>query len=342
MYFDQRPQASHRLPACDQGLLLPYGQGPEQCDYLGMREALINQVDGVFYLYYDGAGPRGWLACLAVSKDLKTWDLRGPVLDFGAPGEIDSGTATSPWIVNDGQRWHMFYVACRGTTPPPDCIPSMPYFTRKASAPNPFGPWTKQPAVTPFDCLPGTYYAETASPGHIIRLGDEWLMFFSAARPAGPGEGWCPKRTLGIARTRDLDGPWTPDADPIVPSSEQIENSSLYFDAASATWYLFTNHIGMPADGPNQCVEFTDAIWVYWSQDLEHWDAANKAVVLDGANCNWSRVCIGLPSVTRVGDRLALFYDAPGGDSASHMRRSIGLAWLELPLSGVGSSSRKE
>ena len=28
----------------------------------------------------------------------------------------------------------------------------------------------------------------------------------------------------------------------------------------------------------------------------------------------------------------ALFYDAPGGDSTSHMKRDIGLAWLGLPL----------
>jgi hypothetical protein len=27
-----------------------------------------------------------------------------------------------------------------------------------------------------------------------------------------------------------------------------------------------------------------------------------------------------------------LFYDAPGGDSMSHMGRDIGLAWLDLPL----------
>jgi hypothetical protein len=40
-----------------------------------------------------------------------------------------------------------------------------------------------------------------------------------------------------------------------------------------------------------------------------------------------------MPSVVRVGKRLAIFYDAPGGDSTSHMERDIGLAWLELPLS---------
>jgi hypothetical protein len=39
-----------------------------------------------------------------------------------------------------------------------------------------------------------------------------------------------------------------------------------------------------------------------------------------------------MPSVVKVGKRLAIFYDAPGGESTSHMRRSLGLAWLELPL----------
>jgi len=41
---------------------------------------------------------------------------------------------------------------------------------------------------------------------------------------------------------------------------------------------------------------------------------------------------IGLPSVIQVGKRLALFYDPPGGKSTSHMKRNIGLAWLDFPL----------
>ena len=39
----------------------------------------------------------------------------------------------------------------------------------------------------------------------------------------------------------------------------------------------------------------------------------------------------GLP-VVQVGNRLALFYDAPEGNSTSHMKRNIGLAWMNLPL----------
>jgi hypothetical protein len=34
----------------------------------------------------------------------------------------------------------------------------------------------------------------------------------------------------------------------------------------------------------------------------------------------------------KSGKRLAVFYDAPGDDSVSHMRRDVGLAWLDLPL----------
>ena len=121
---------------------------------------------------------------------------------------------------------------------------------------------------------------------------------------------------------------------PIVPIEEQIENSTLYYEKSNRTWFLFTNHIGIDRG------EYTDAIWVYWSKDLNHWDPANKAIVLDGRNCTWSKKCIGLPSVVQVGNRLAVFYDAPGGDSTSHMKRDVGLAWLDLPLAVPGRSSK--
>lgn len=67
--------------------------------------------------------------------------------------------------------------------------------------------------------------------------------------------------------------------------------------------------------------------------NLNHWDPKNKAVVLDGKNCQWSKKCIGLPSVVVKGHSLAIFYDAPGGNSTSHMKRDVGVAWLDLPLS---------
>ena len=325
VYPDGRPSASLRMEAKDQGMVLKHGDGPNGCDQLGAREASVFEENGVYHLFYDGAGPKGWLACLATSRDLQHWERKGPVLDLGKPGELDSATATSPWVIFDGQEWHMFYVASPNATPPPDRIPSFPYLTMKAHARKLAGPWVKQPDVVPFRTKPGTYYQNTASPGCIVKRGAEYLMFFSASM----------KRTLGIARTRDLNGSWTIDPQPIVSPEEQIENSSLYFEPSSHTWFLFTNHIGL--DGG----EYTDAVWVYWSPDLNTWEARNKAVVLDGHNCTWSKKCIGMPSVMVAGKRLAVFYDAPGGNSTSHMRRNIGLAWLDLPLTPPARTGEK-
>lgn len=323
VYADGRPSPSWRMPAVDTGKFLDFGKAPGGTDALGIREALVNRIGEKFYLYYDGAGPKGWLVHLAVSTDMQNWELQGPVLDFGATGSPDSAAACSPWIIrDDAGQWQMFYLGTRNVSPAPDLIPSPPYVTLRASANSPAGPWTKHDTPRPFNVAPGTYYAETASPGHVVRQGGEWLQFFSASATMGVF-----KRTLGIARTNDLAAAWRVDPAPIVPLDEQIENSSLYFEPSNKTWFLFTNHIGL-AGG----VEFTDAIWVYWTKDLNQWNAAHKAVVLDGSNCNWSRKCIGMPSVTAVGDKLHIFYDAPGGDSISHMRRSLGVATLQLPL----------
>jgi len=225
----------------------------------------------------------------------------------------------------------MFYLGARNTSPAPDLVPDFPYVTMKARANSPFGPWSKQPDVVPFRPKPGTYYSETASPGHIIFHKGEYLQFFSAST----GDSTV-KRTLGLARTRHLDSVWTPDPEPILPLEEQIENASLYFEETNGLWFLFTNHIGWLADHD----EFTDAIWVYWSDDLTRWNPEHKAVVLDGSNCSWSRKVIGLPSVIRFGSRLALFYDGLAGESTGHMDRDIGLAWLKLPLRVPGDPAR--
>jgi len=133
------------------------------------------------------------------------------------------------------------------------------------------------------------------------------------------------------------DGPWTVLDAPVLPLEEQIENSSLYHEESNGWWFLFTNHVGI--DGTWD--EWTDAIWVYWSRDPTRWKPANRAVVLDGHNCAWSKQCIGMPSAIKVGERLALLYDAPGGERTDHMERDIGLAWLDLPLSPPGGDQQR-
>ncbi len=330
-YRDGRPAATLRLDAKDHGIVLRYGDGPGKCDILGARDVWVFEGDGTYHMHYDAAGPKGWLCSLAVSKDLVRWDKKGPILDLGQSGEGDSKGACYGVTYHDGTQWHMFYLGTPNVTPPPNLIPAFPYLTLKAKGKSPSGPWIKQKAVVPFSPKPGTYYSATASPGQVIKHGNEYLQFFSASTRQGGI-----KRTLGIARTRDLDGAWTVDPKPIVPLEEQIENSTFHYEKTNKTWFLFTNHIGIDRG------EYTDAIWVYWSKDLNQWDPRNKAIVLDGQNCTWSKKCIGLPSVVQVGNRLAVFYDAPGGNSTSHMKRHIGLAWLNLPLKPPAKGQRSK
>jgi predicted GH43/DUF377 family glycosyl hydrolase len=322
-YPDGRPEATMRMDATDQGVVLRHGSASSDCDELGARDVWVFKSGATYCMHYDGAGPKGWLSCLATSTDLVHWQKRGPVLDFGKPGESDSASASYGTTYFGGKQWHMFYLGTPHTSPAPDLIPAFPYQTMKAHRLSSNGPWIKQPDVIPFRCQPNTYYAVTASPGRIIRQRGQYLMFFSAASEDSEGT----HRTIGIARTKNLDGPWQIEPEPILPSAEQIENTSLYWEPANKTWFLFTNHIGLEG------FEYTDAVWVYWSKDLNRWDPVNKAVVLDGKNCTWSHKCIGLPSVMKLIGKLAVFYDAPGGDSKSHMGRDIGLAWLKLPLS---------
>ena len=319
-YRDGRPVAKQRMDATDYGIVLKYGDGPETCDLLGARDVWVFESGGTYYMHYDGAGTKGWLCCLATSKDLVTWEKKGAVLQLGKPNEPDSKSASYGTTYYDGKKWHMFYLGTPNVTHAPDLIPSFPYLNMKAEANAPSGPWIKRRDIVPFKPKEKTFYSSTSSPGFIVKNNDDYLMFFSAAD-------YTIKRTLCIARTKDLDGPWKIDPAPIVPPEEQIENSSLYYEKASNTWFLFTNHIGLDKDG-----EYTDAVWVYWSRDINKWNPEHKAVVIDRQNCKWSQRCIGLPSVVRYKNRLAVFYDAPGDNSVSHMRRSIGLAWLDLPL----------
>ena len=329
-YLDHRPEATLRLDAVDQGVVLSYGDGPDRCDYLGAREAVIFEDKGLFYLHYDGAGPRGWLACLATSRDLVHWDKKGPILDLGAPGSLDSASASSPWVIKDQGIWHMFYVGTPHATNSINRIPMFPYLTMKARSTSPAGPWVKQYDCVPFRTQPDSYYAATASPGWVLPYHDEFLMYFSASVEK-------PKilRTLGLASTRNLDGQWTVSETPLFPLEEQIENSAIYYEKTNDTWFLFTNHIGL--NEKNQ--EYTDAVWVYWSRDPKHWLVEQKAIVLDEINCTWSKTCIGMPSILQVGDRLALFYDGAGESSISAMHRNIGLAWLKLPLTPPGQNA---
>ncbi|MBB6107649.1 Glycosyl hydrolases family 43 [Mucilaginibacter lappiensis] len=323
-YIDGRPSTSQRILCVDEGIVLSHDNGPDSCDTYGAREAIVNKIGDTYYLFYDGAGKDGWLACLAESKDLKNWVKKGAILTLGDSSKADSKSASAPWVIKEKGEWHMFYLGTPHTTSAPDRIPAFPYLTMKAKSKSLEGPWIKQYNVKPFLEKKNSFYTVTASPGFIVKYKSQFLQFFSGATQDSTGT----KRTLGLAKTNNLNNFWKINDKPVLPLTEQVENSSLFFDARNKTWYLFTNHIGINTDG----TEYTDAIWVYWSKNLEHWKSRNKAIVLDGKNCSWSKGAIGMPTVIKVGNKLAMLYDAAAGNSISHMHRDIGLAWISLPI----------
>ena len=170
-YSDSRPIAELRIGARDQGVVLKHGGGPGECDALGARDVWVFQAGGKYLMHYDGAGPKGWLACLAMSEDLVNWAKKGPVLELGAKGEEDSASASYGLSYFDGEAWHLFYLGTPNTTAAPERIPSFPYLTMKAKARSAEGPWVKQKDVVPFRPKAGTYYSATASPGQVIKQG---------------------------------------------------------------------------------------------------------------------------------------------------------------------------
>jgi hypothetical protein len=327
-YPDGRPPASYRLNATDAGIVLKHGDAP---DTMGARDVYVYEANSRYYMNYDGASSAGWLTDQATSTDLTHWQKTGALLELGASGSDDSASASYGTVYFDGSTYQMFYLGTPHTTPAPYLIPALPYVTMKAKSSSPAGPFVKEYSVIPFSVTPGTYYSATASPGQIVKQGDTYLQFFSAAMTLGSDI----ERSIGIARTTDLDGTWQPDSEPVVPPDEQVENTSLYYQVLTQTWFMFVNHVGINADR----VEYTDAVWVYWTQDINNWNPTHKAVVLDGTNSTWSHMIVGLPSVVPFGGRLAIFYDGeavappPGSDLILlHMNRDIGLAWLDLPI----------
>jgi hypothetical protein len=143
-YSDGRPVATLRMDAKDEGIVLYYGDGPDSCDLLGARDVWVFEDNGVFYMHYDGAGNKGWLCCLAVSKNLINWEKKGPVLQLGQPGEPDSKSASYGTTFYDGKKWHMFYLGTPNVSAAPDLVPSFPYLNMKAESVSPAGPWIKK------------------------------------------------------------------------------------------------------------------------------------------------------------------------------------------------------
>jgi hypothetical protein len=323
----------------------------------GIREAIINKVNDTYYLFYDGAIPGEtnksyWCACLAKSKDLTNWVKAGRVLNAGielhenSNGETykDFKSASSPWVYCENGKWYMCYVGAENCSP--EGIPALPYHTLPATACSIEGPWKKvneekgKEKTVCFYSRQDRWNSVTSSPGHVMRnpkwegendtVNKKYLMFFSGCYHIPVYA-----RSIGIARTNSLDtcdaydseNPsfWEVDENPIIPISDDIENSSVYYEEKNGYYFLFTNHVYKNA--------YTDSVWVYWTKDIEKWNQEDKAIVIDKNVSTWAKGAIGLATAVKIDDNtLALVYDGIYGEGTGHLGRHIGLAYITLPL----------
>lgn len=339
----------------DRGIILSPDRENEKMyewDGGGMREAIVNRVGEYYYLSYDGAMPGKtphsyWNACTARSKDLVRWEKCGVSLYSSAITRPDADckdccSASSPWSFQEDGVWYRYYLGADHCSS--EGIPAFMYSTMLATSSSIEGPWLKkcdQPYSSGHVCFPAGKHGEwddaTASPGEVLRNpkygiapdSKKYMMFYSGSCSG------ITRRSIGIARTDDLSVTddyykesgnfWIKDPEPILPPSEDIENSSIYFEKDTGVYWLFTNHIYENS--------YTDAVWVYWTSDIDCWNPENKAIVIDRSVSTWAKGAIGMPTVCPT-DRgtLAVFYDGVLGKGIGHLNRHIGLAEILLPL----------
>ena len=316
----------------DVGFVMPFGGAPGgapcpgDCDALGARDTWVwhdpQDAQWPYKMTYDGSGPLGWLASLAVSNDptLRTWTKLGSVLKLGAPGAVDGKSASylTTLLLDDGS-WLGYYLGTDTVSPPPGDVPIAPYYTLLASAPTSSGPWTQYSSR-------GSVFPR-GSPGVVMKNpndSSEWWQFCTG----------CSNASIGLVTTRDLRGNWT-EKMPLITDAA-VENSSLYFEESNKLWWLFTNQI----NEDNAGVAFDAHIVVYWSSDLLSWPPSQKATVLNRTNAVEPLIKVGrvgLPSVMRVpgnDKQLALIYDGGGtrDDVSYNENCSVALLWIDLPL----------
>jgi len=143
-YPDGRPYATYSVNPLDGGIVFKHGNGLDSCDIYGARDIWVWEYQHTYYMHYDGAGPKGWVACLAESKDLMKWKAKCSVLPLGKEGTDGCASASYGTTFYDKGKWHMFYLGTPHTSPAPDLVPAFPYLTMKAQSNAPTGPWEKQ------------------------------------------------------------------------------------------------------------------------------------------------------------------------------------------------------
>ncbi len=188
-------------------------RGPEGSWYAGSVEpGAVIFVDGAYHLFFNGIVD--WPAKVAVghatSPDGITWTVdAAPLLDSAAGGFDGFTYFVSSVIQLEGGEWAMYlYQADEGRDASPGDI-------LMATAPALTGPWSLSPEPIITRGAPGAWDASRAAQPSVLRVGDEYRMYFSGYA----GDTLQAGRAIGLAASPD-GYLWTKLPDPVLAPSD--------------------------------------------------------------------------------------------------------------------------
>lgn len=175
--------------------------------------------------------------------------------------------------------------------------------------------WT-DPRVVLEPCLPWHgRFNRTCSNATVVPFNGEWLLFYSAATVWLRDCFFVEPRYVGLARAPRLEGPWTPEPEPILwPSpSDPLRNlgaGAMRVVVHGDTLWGFNNGIYTDSEGRSR-----SAVELLCSTDGMQWvpsAAANPVLSPEGEG--WKRALVYALDVRIVGDdEVRIYYNARDG-----------------------------
>ncbi len=171
-----------------------------------------------------------------------------------------SPSAAEPWYINDhtlirdeAGLWHMIGITHREPAQPFD-----EKFFAHATAPDPFGPWTRRPPVLPYDAGQGE--AHVWAPHAIHHDGRYWLYYC--------GGGLTPRSyRIQLATSRDLFSFARHPANPMLVDGYEARDPMVL--RHGDRWLLYYTATSAPAGGHHTVAMLESTDLVHWSNKRE-------------------------------------------------------------------------
>lgn len=186
----------------------------------------VIQVDGLYHVWYSrnvAGNPRafsGFSASVwhATSEDGVHWEEQAEAISKGGADAFDACGVYTPTVLVAGGMYYLYYTAVPQEWP--DNLHTTCSAIGAASAPSPFGPWTKAGGAM-LRCNPGREAFDSLRVDDtciIVRDGGYWMYY--KGRPWGQG---ADATKMGLARSTHPLGPWEKYAgNPVLDSGHEV------------------------------------------------------------------------------------------------------------------------